>query len=67
MNSQGVSLSPYPECGGPRAWFRVERDSCYLYAGFGKMTKLYACTCLACGTTTLRPAPEKMEQIRQWA
>ena len=67
MNNQEAPLSPCPECGGPRAWFRVERESIYLYAGFGKMTLLYACTCLACGTTTLRPAPERMEKIRQWA
>ncbi|HEY0754557.1 MAG TPA: hypothetical protein VGD98_11380 [Ktedonobacteraceae bacterium] len=67
MNSQEIKLTPCPECGGPRAWFRVERESIYLNAGSGKLTRLYACTCLACGTATLRPAPEKMQEIRQWA
>lgn len=72
MNSQEVSLSPCPECRGSRALFQVAGvDNSFgivvnQWKGSGR-ANLYACVCLACGATTLRPAPEKMEEIRQLA
>ena len=65
MNNQEQPLSPCPECGGPRTWFRVEQESICIVAGFAKGALLYACTCLECGAITLRPAPNRMEAIRQ--
>ncbi len=71
MNSQEVQLSPCPECGGSRALFQYETygegTSICLHLGFAKNVQLYACTCSECGAPTLRPAPEKMEEFRQWA
>jgi hypothetical protein len=43
-----------------------EGASICLHLGFAKNVQLYACTCSECGATTLRPAPEKMEEFRQW-
>ncbi len=70
MNSQEVQLSPCPECGGPRVLFECKTtrgDRTYLHVGFGKNVGLYAYTCLTCGGTTLHPAPDQMQKLRQWA
>jgi hypothetical protein len=70
IQNQEVPLSPCPECGGQRALFQYETDhggTIYLHVGFGKNAQLFASTCLVCGATTLRPSPEKMEEIRAWA
>ncbi len=73
MNNDEVPLPPCPECGGERVWFQVKGEVGIL-ADFGegvwKSTREYAwihaCTCLKCGTTTLRLAPDQMEKIREW-
>jgi hypothetical protein len=72
MTNQEHPLPPCPECGGPRTWFRLasyQGAGLMIFAGFfsGKNTALYACTCLECGMTTLRPAPGRMPVIRQLA
>jgi len=69
MNNQEVSLSPCPECRGSRALFQVGGDSFIIvnqWKGGGR-ADLYACVCLECGATTLRPALHDMEKIRQLA
>lgn len=67
-------LGPCPECRGPRALFECETtETAYrvyprLYLGaFKRPVSLYACTCLVCGATTLRPDPEETERIREAA
>ena len=73
MNNKELPLSPCLECGGPRALFRVSEHSIWITmsqdinVNLSKQARLYACTCLTCGATTLRPAPHRMEEIRQWA
>jgi len=72
MNNKQQPLSPCLECGGPRALFLIREGmfitaSSDLYVNISKQARLYACTCLRCGATTLRPAPHRMEEIRQWA
>lgn len=67
MNNQEVQLTPCPECGGPRFLFPIDRESINIWFGFFKAARLYACTCLSCGATTMRPSPKNMESLRQWA
>ncbi len=67
MHNQEQPLSPCLECGGPRTWFRVYKEGIDIVLSPTSVVPLYACTCLECGATTLRPAPHRMETIRQWA
>ena len=68
MNNKELPLSPCLECGGPRALFQVLGETIFIHVkNFIPAVQLYACTCLQCGATTLRPAPHRMEEIRQWA
>ena len=74
MNNNEVSLPPCPECGGERVWFQLRNEGVGIFADLGKgvwkstrkSAWLHACTCLQCGATTLRPAPDQMETIREW-
>jgi hypothetical protein len=67
MKNDEAPLPPCPECGGERVWFPWRSEPVGIDAGKGKSTWLNACTCLKCGATTLRPDPEMMEKIREWA
>lgn len=69
-------LGPCPECGGPRALFECWTGINSMGGStvpvlrlgfFKKNAQLWACTCLWCGATTLRPDPDDMERVRKVA
>lgn len=62
------SLPPCPECGGTRALFKCSSLSerpWVLHLGFLNSVELYACTCLTCGHTTLRPDPRGLQDLHE--
>jgi hypothetical protein len=61
------SFPSCPECGGPRAFFeyRVESNKTFITLGMFSRVYLYACTCLACGHTTIRPRPSDLAELRE--
>lgn len=59
-----------PKCGGQQALFECALANAMathiqIYVGQFGSALLYACVCLECGDTTLRPHPNDMERIRQ--
>ena len=57
---------PCPECGGTRALFKCGEMGGHpweLRLGFLNNVELYACTCLTCGHTTLRPDPREIQDL----
>jgi hypothetical protein len=67
-------LPPCSECGERRVIFHCAIDDPQGYnlritslGFFASGVKLYACTYLGCGSTTLRPDPDDMEKLRKAA
>lgn len=64
--ASGKAPSPCPECQGERVLFQRVRiqDSppALMHTAY-----LYACVCLKCGSTTERPHPKALEQLRKAA
>ena len=61
-------LPSCPECGGRRALFMCNggQRSISIPVGLSILSsiQLYACTCLTCGHTILRPHPADLEKLR---
>lgn len=66
---QQPAFPPCPECGGPRAFFdyAVGGNRATIVLGLLHVVSIYACTCLSCGHTTLRPHPNDLEKLRRAA
>ena len=59
------SISPCPECGGTREFFKCSGDaSIRISLGMLNWLTLSALICLDCGYTTLRPHPAELAYIR---
>jgi hypothetical protein len=66
------SLPPCPECGGRQAVFACMGGPHNVFIPVGGVlisnaVPLYACTCLTCGHTVLRPNPADLEKLRKAA
>jgi ribosomal protein S27E len=74
-----MELPPCPECGKRRVLFQCRATSVsslqqeqpeISITSLGFFTpdvQLYACTCLGCGNTTLRPDPDDLKRLQKAA
>lgn len=62
---QEQPFPPCHECGGTR--FFVRRSNVAIPVTVWNGATFYACVCLACGYTTLRPYPDDLNRLRKAA